>query len=86
MARAETLLRHRDVRRGRECVLPRVRKRTSGRGRHEPLWVPCGQLQCTRRNQANCRVPDDYLLKSKRPLLMGREVLAVVVAGWNPGI
>lgn len=31
-----------------------------------------------------CLVPDDYLLKNKHPLLVGREVLAAVVAGWNP--
>lgn len=29
-----------------------------------------------------CRVPDEYLLKSKRPLLFGREVLTAVVAQW----
>lgn len=31
----------------------------------------------------NCRVPDEYLLKSKRPLLFGREVLTAVVAQWT---
>lgn len=31
---------------------------------------------------AICRVPDEYLLKSKRPLLFGREVLTAVVAQW----
>ena len=30
-----------------------------------------------------CRVPDDYLLQNKRPLLMSREVLAAAVAGWT---
>ena len=30
-----------------------------------------------------CRVPDEYLLKSKRPLLFGREVLTAVVAQWT---
>ena len=30
-----------------------------------------------------CQIPDKYLLHSKRPLLMGREVLAAVVAGWK---
>lgn len=29
-----------------------------------------------------CQVPDEYLLKSKRPLLFGREVLTAVVAHW----
>ena len=31
----------------------------------------------------NCRVPDEYLLKSKRPLLFSREVLTAVVAQWT---
>ena len=30
-----------------------------------------------------CRVPDEYLLKSKRPLLFSREVLTAVVAQWT---
>ena len=33
--------------------------------------------------RANCRVPDEYLLKSKRPLLFSREVLTAVVAQWT---
>ncbi len=32
---------------------------------------------------ANCRVPDDWLLKNKRPLLHGREVLREVLATWQ---
>ena len=31
----------------------------------------------------NCRVPDDWLLKNKRPLLHGREVLQAVLATWQ---
>ena len=31
----------------------------------------------------SCRVPDEYLLKSKRPLLFSREVLTAVVAQWT---
>ena len=30
-----------------------------------------------------CRVPDDWLLKNKRPLLHGREVLREVLATWQ---
>lgn len=30
-----------------------------------------------------CRVPDDWLLKNKRPLLHGREVLQAVLATWQ---
>ena len=30
-----------------------------------------------------CQVPDEYLLKSRRPLLVGREVLAALVADWK---
>lgn len=32
--------------------------------------------------EGSCQVPDEYLLKSKRPLLFGREVLTAVVAHW----
>ena len=32
---------------------------------------------------AICRVPDDWLLKNKRPLLHGREVLQAVLATWQ---
>ena len=32
---------------------------------------------------AKCQVPDEYILKSKRPLLVGREVLAALVADWK---
>jgi hypothetical protein len=32
---------------------------------------------------AMCRVPDDWLLKNKRPLLHGREVLQAVLATWQ---
>ena len=31
----------------------------------------------------SCRVPDDWLLKNKRPLLHGREVLQAVLATWQ---
>ena len=31
----------------------------------------------------SCRVPDDWLLKNKRPLLHGREVLREVLATWQ---
>ena len=31
----------------------------------------------------NCQVPDDWLLKNKRPLLHGREVLQAVLATWQ---
>lgn len=34
-------------------------------------------------NKADCRVPDDWLLKNKRPLLHGREVLQAVLATWQ---
>ena len=33
--------------------------------------------------QLACRVPDDWLLKNKRPLLHGREVLREVLATWQ---
>ena len=33
--------------------------------------------------KARCRVPDDWLLKNKRPLLHGREVLQAVLATWQ---
>lgn len=33
--------------------------------------------------EAKCRVPDDWLLKNKRPLLHGREVLQAVLATWQ---
>lgn len=32
---------------------------------------------------SSCRVPDDWLLKNKRPLLHGREVLREVLATWQ---
>lgn len=32
---------------------------------------------------STCRVPDDWLLKNKRPLLHGREVLQAVLATWQ---
>ena len=32
---------------------------------------------------SKCRVPDDWLLKNKRPLLHGREVLREVLATWQ---
>ncbi len=32
---------------------------------------------------ATCRVPDDWLLKNKRPLLHGRVVLQAVLATWQ---
>ena len=35
------------------------------------------------RPSIRCRVPDGYLLQNKRSLLMSREVLAAVVAGWT---
>ena len=44
-------------------------------------YAQCSQTG--RSVEVTCRVPDDYLLKSKRPLLMGREVLAAVVAGYK---
>ena len=31
----------------------------------------------------SCRVPDDWLLKNKRPLLHSREVLTTVLATWT---
>ena len=37
----------------------------------------------TLRDVCRCRVPDDYLLQTKRPLLMSPEVLAAVLAGWT---
>ena len=33
--------------------------------------------------QRRCRVPDDWLLKNKCPLLHGREVLREVLATWQ---
>lgn len=33
--------------------------------------------------EPKCRVPDDWLLKTKRPLLHGREALQAVVAAWQ---
>ena len=36
-----------------------------------------------RLNKCSCRVPDDWLLKNKRPLLHGREVLREVLATWQ---
>ena len=33
--------------------------------------------------EPKCRVPDDWLLKNKRPLLHGREVLREVLATWQ---
>ena len=35
------------------------------------------------RHGLSCRVPDDWLLKNKRPLLHGREVLREVLATWQ---
>ena len=35
------------------------------------------------KDKPNCRVPDDWLLKNKRPLLHGREVLQAVLATWQ---
>ena len=32
---------------------------------------------------AGCRVPDEYLVHTRRPLLMGREVLKAALAEWN---
>ena len=31
----------------------------------------------------NCRVPDEYLVHTRRPLLMGREVLKATLAHWS---
>jgi len=31
----------------------------------------------------NCRVPDEYLVHARRPLLMGREVLKATLAHWS---
>ena len=36
-----------------------------------------------RRDLPSCQVPDDWLLKNKRPLLHGREVLQAVLATWQ---
>ena len=33
--------------------------------------------------RCSCRVPDDWLLKNKRPMLHGREVLQAVLATWQ---
>ena len=30
-----------------------------------------------------CKVPDDYLLQNRRPLLFGRELLKAVMAEFN---
>ena len=30
-----------------------------------------------------CRVPDEYLVHTRRPLLMGREVLKATLAHWS---
>jgi hypothetical protein len=34
---------------------------------------------------ASCQVPDDWLLRNRRPLLLGREVLKAVMAAFTPG-
>ncbi|WP_427773186.1 hypothetical protein [Comamonas thiooxydans] len=34
-------------------------------------------------SKTTCQVPDDWLLKNKRPLLHGREVLQAVLATWQ---
>ncbi len=31
----------------------------------------------------SCHVPDDWIVKTKRPLLLSREVLKTVVATWR---
>ena len=31
----------------------------------------------------SCRVPDEYLVHARRPLLMGREVLKATLAHWS---
>ena len=49
-------------------------------------YAICGALVAEvvyRRKVIRCRVPDDWLLKNKRPLLHGREVLREVLATWQ---
>ena len=36
--------------------------------------------------QPICKVPDDWLLKNKRPLIHGREVLQAVLATWQASV
>ena len=43
--------------------------------------IALGRMQPVQ--EPSCRVPDDWLLKNKRPLLHGREVLQAVLATWQ---
>jgi hypothetical protein len=38
-----------------------------------------------RQRMRRCRVPDDWLLHNRRPLLLGREVLRAVMATFRSG-
>ena len=38
---------------------------------------------CLQLRRSTCGVPDEYLVHTRRPLLMGREVLKVTLAHWS---
>jgi hypothetical protein len=53
---------------------------TTSRSTNEYYLARQNQMES---NVRSCRVPDDWLLKNKRPLLHGREVLQAVLATWQ---
>ena len=52
--------------------------------RSSVIGMPLTQTQiATGVMRAKCWVPDEYILESTRPLLMGREVLMKLMAQWT---
>lgn len=61
----------------------RVRVNKKVNGQQVKVDQLCDDLEQAKDLLATCRVPDDWLLKNKRPLLHGREVLQAVLATWQ---